>query len=52
MSKQETKKTAKVFKKTIAFDSLPIAKMGDPVTAQYKDAIAKLSKEDQAKYVG
>jgi hypothetical protein len=44
-------KKDKTFIKSIAFPGLPIAVVGDKVEGDYIQAVAKLSKEDQAKYV-
>lgn len=53
MAKQEVKKEAKKkFLKSVKFDGLPVAKVGDEVTEEYKAAVAKLSKEELSKYVG
>ena len=53
MAKEQTKqKQNKTFISSIAFSGLPVALVGDPVTGAYVAAVAKLSKEDQAKYVG
>jgi len=50
--KKATPKKDKVFIKTIAFPGLKIAKEGDKVEGDYIKAVAALSKDDQAKYVG
>jgi hypothetical protein len=46
------KAKAKTFIKCIALPGLPVAYPGDEVKGDYIKAVANLSKEDQAKYVG
>ena len=46
------KQKKQIFLRTIKFDKLPVCKVGEEVTSEYKAAIEKLSEADKKKYIG